>query len=442
MKQMRAMRQQFHLFSTILLGCWLLLAGGCSEENYYIVKPTTEPDTDTYTIMLYGTGGGNLDPELLLNLNEAIAEGVNDRVQFTAQVKFSKAWQEEHPSFAGTLRCSLADVADGEIVPAEVLSASLPFYDPQTLADFITWSKASAPADQYILVLWNHGDGWRPKYDRPKGRAICFDDHLEGMPGMSLDELIEGVKRSDTHFKMVYYDACLMALIENYAALAEVADYALGSSHSTPAIGGDYAALLWNLKQSTDFEAAISTYCDDVVRHWELLYDAYSISLHDLSYMDEVLSATALLSETLREIMEHDPDSAEYDPEMLEAIDYALFDCYRYNDNYPYFDLSHWAEALAINSTGEHYPPRFIRAASNLSRALAQSLVHGSQTSWVEAVNLSLGVTIVGRDQWQSLGYEGVYDALRFDRLTQWGAWMKCSPLLTESAPYIPDEEE
>ena len=31
--------------------------------------------------------------------------------------------------------------------------------DPSTLVDFVTWSKDTAPADKYGLILWDHGAG-------------------------------------------------------------------------------------------------------------------------------------------------------------------------------------------------------------------------------------------------------------------------------------------
>lgn len=417
------------LLTAILTSYIFSVLVGCTKENYYFIDAPNDKDEDTYTIMLYGTGGGDLDPEMMINLNEAIIEGVNDRVQFTGQVKFSKEWQQENPEVRGTLRFSLKDVVDGQIVPAEVLSQSLPMYEPETLADFITWSKQAAPADQYILVLWNHGDGWRPKYDKPKTRAICVDDNVEGKLAMSLGELVEGIKLSNTHFKMIYYDACLMAVIENYAGLADLTDYILGSSHSTPAIGGDYSSLIYNLKHSVNFEETITTYCNDVIRHWELDWDNHDIGLFKMSYMDDVLKGAAILSEILTEIIEIDPATEQYDPDLLESIEYAFYDCYRYNSLYPYFDLGQFGESVANCVRHEKYTPILIRAASMLSRALARSFVCSCKTSYVPAKNLTIGVTILEKQEWQDLGYEGVYETLDFDRYTKWGKWLKINPI-------------
>ncbi len=36
---------------------------------------------------------------------------------------------------------------------------------PQTLNSFITWGEQYAPAQHYLLDLWDHGSGWDPYYD-------------------------------------------------------------------------------------------------------------------------------------------------------------------------------------------------------------------------------------------------------------------------------------
>lgn len=410
------------------MGC-LGLFVGCTEKNYYLIEDST--DKDTYTIMLYGCGGGNLDPAMDLNLQEAIAEGVNERVQFTGQIKYSKEYQEANPDLQGTLRFTLRDAAEGDIVPAEVFSETLPLYDPQTLADFITWSKQTAPADQYILVLWNHGNGWMPQSDGVKSRAVCFDDNFEGMPALSLDELIEAIKLSDTHFKTIYYDACLMAVLENYAALPEVADYVLGASHPTPGIGGDYSSLIYNLTNSTNFEEAMTDYCNDVVRHWEASNEAYDLGLFDLSQMEDVLKGVSLLGETLAEVVQLQSGDEYFDSYMIAAVEYSFFTCYRYQSSSPFYDVGNLAELLAYRVSHIHYTPLFIRAASTLSRALSRGFVCHCTTSALSSKHVTIGVTMLHKKDWELNGYEGVYQGLAFDRQTQWSEWLKSNDMVT-----------
>lgn len=413
--------KRFLFLSTIYIGC-LLFFSGCTE---YIYIKEDNIDTDTYTIMLYGCGGGNLDDAMQINLTEAIAEGVNERVRFTGQIKYSKEYQKQNPEHKGTLRFLLENADDGKIVPSEVLSETLPLHDPQTLADFISWSKKSAPADKYILILWNHGDGWTPGSDSLKTRGVCFDDNLEGMPSLSLDDLINGIKLSDTRFKMIYYDACHMAVIENYAALGQVADYAMGASHTTPGIGGDYSSLINNLTYSSDFEQAMTDYCNDVICHWDISQRPYDLGLFDLSYVDEILGGIALLSETINEIMHLDTSSVYYNPYLFSYLEGCITFTYRFSTSLPYYDIGHLAESLAYHIPDKHYTPIFVRAASTISRGLSRAFVCHCKTSALAAKNITIGVTMLHKKDWAKQGYEGVYQQLLFDQKTKWSVWLK-----------------
>ncbi len=202
----------------MMLGMALSLSLTSCDNDDPVPIPEPDQEMAEYTLMLYGCGGGNLDKAMTNNLSQALLVGTNDKVKMTCQVKFSADYQD-NPDLKGTRRFTLEDEnEDGEIDEVTVLDVSLPLYDPANLSEFIQWSKERCPAQNYILILWNHGGGWHPFYDRPKTKGVLFDDNLD-REGLSLDELIAGVKQSDTHLKMLYYDACLMEMLENYRGL-------------------------------------------------------------------------------------------------------------------------------------------------------------------------------------------------------------------------------
>ena len=55
----------------------------CTKTEYVTVTPEAEADLSTYTIMMYGCGGENLDEPMILNIQEALFAGATDRVNFT-----------------------------------------------------------------------------------------------------------------------------------------------------------------------------------------------------------------------------------------------------------------------------------------------------------------------------------------------------------------------
>ena len=160
----------------------------CNDDD---PVPTPEPELGMaeYTLMLYGCGGGNLDLAMASNLDQALLAGTNDKVKMTCQVKFSADFQND-PDLKGTRRFILEDKnKDGDVDEETVLDVSLPLYDPANLAEFIQWSKERCPAQNYILILWNHGGGWSPIDDQPKTKGVIYDDNLNQV-GLSLDDLI------------------------------------------------------------------------------------------------------------------------------------------------------------------------------------------------------------------------------------------------------------
>lgn len=389
--------------------CWAVaLLPSCDDDEK---GPVNEPQTE-YTLMLYGCGGGDLDDLLKINLHEAALVGANDKVKMTGQVKFSAEYQDD-PKMKGTHRFVLQNKDGDESFDAmETLDASLPLYEPENLADFIRWSKRQCPAKNYILILWNHGNGWYPIDDNPKTRGILQDDNVGNLM-MSLDELAEGVKLSDTHLKMVYYDACLMSMLENLCGLTDVADYVLGAAHVTPGLGGDYASLIRNLSTASNLEAAMKQYCREVMAHWSVYDGNFDISLTDLSRL-------APVTEVLREIS--DELVASY-ADYREVYDQAACDCYRLDSAYPFFDLMDYVQTLAVAASSAP----LISLASELHRAADAAIVCRETSKTMYPQEISWGITLIDDATWTDLYADGAYEELAFDKATGWSRWLRAN---------------
>ncbi len=76
--------------------------------------------------------------------------------------------------------------------------------NPQTLVDFVTWSKANYPADHYALYFWGHGWSWHPGVVMQDDTNADSLDYLEMKPIMNTLGFID----------VVGYDGCNMASIE------------------------------------------------------------------------------------------------------------------------------------------------------------------------------------------------------------------------------------
>lgn len=390
--------------------------------------PAKEPQAE-YTLMLYGCGGGNLDKYMLLNLEEALLTGANDKVKMTGQIKYSAPYQSD-PDLKGTHRFILQDEdGDGDLDDAATFEASLSLYDPDNLADFIRWSKQQCPAKNYILILWNHGGGWLPTTDAPKSRAVLQDDNV-GWQLMSLDELVEGVKKSDTHLKMIYYDACLMGMLENLCGLTDVADYVLGAAHETPGLGGDYASLIGNLRTASDLEAAMKQYCHEVMAHWNLYGDNNDISLTDLSKLAPVTTVLRKISDEL--VATYQSYTTRYNM--------ATCMCYRLNADLPFFDMMDYVQNLAVVSENA----KLVNYSSELQRATDAAIVCSETSKALKESQqeISWGITLITNDTWKTDYADGTYEALAFDKAAGWSKWLQANTQEPTDNPCSGDDHE
>ena len=108
----------------------------------------------------------------------------------------------------------------------------------QCLADFLNYSYEHFPADQYALILWNHGDGPVIGY----GKDMLFDND-----SLTLQEMADALSVSpfgvEQKLAWVGFDACLMASAELACVWAPYADYLVASQEVEPSFGWDYSFL-------------------------------------------------------------------------------------------------------------------------------------------------------------------------------------------------------
>ena len=104
-----------------------------------------------WTVMVYMAGDNSLDPEGVQDLKEMKKVGSTDKLNIIAQ--FDRA--SGHTARRYYLR-------KGGIVTGDAVASlgTVNTGDPKALTDFIQWGVKNYQADHYLLVLWNHGQGW------------------------------------------------------------------------------------------------------------------------------------------------------------------------------------------------------------------------------------------------------------------------------------------
>jgi hypothetical protein len=163
--------------------------------------------------------------------------------------------------------------------------------DPATLAGFADFLRRRYPATNYVLILWDHGDGWYPGYG--PSRAIFIDDshgHEMGVAGGELAQAMADVKQSlGKRVRILAFDACLMGMIEVAAEVRDACDYLLASEALVPADGLPYDKLLDRLTSRPTRTPAelLPDVCSDYVEQYP--GEPVTLSALDMRVLDQAL---------------------------------------------------------------------------------------------------------------------------------------------------------
>lgn len=220
--------------------------GGAGGEGSGV--PGAEPGTWTY--LVYMLADNDLEPFALQDLEELMEVGSGGKLTILVQV--DRAVGEATGAIGGlgdftgakrvrVERDRLVELSDlGEVNMGE----------SETLAEFVAWGVATAPAEHYALVFWDHGAAW-PQF------GADFSHRNDGLTLPELQRGLDaGIAATDLlgPLDLVGFDACLMATWEIGVALRGRARYLLASEEVEPGHGWDHRAIAL-LRQGAEPEA-------------------------------------------------------------------------------------------------------------------------------------------------------------------------------------------
>lgn len=217
---------------------FVIIPSSGNDDAQAVAVDTDVRDPGSWTFMVYMIGDTDLEPYALDDIAEMASVGSTDDVNIVALV-------DRSPDYTTDPAVDLADWEDtvSFLVEKDHLQVvdelgERNMGDPATLADFVADTAAQFPADNYGLVLWDHGGGWigmgpdeTDDYDIlsvPEiGQGIA-----DGLEGAGIDKL-----------DLLGFDACLMATYEVASVMADHADYMVASQEVEPGHGWNYEEL-------------------------------------------------------------------------------------------------------------------------------------------------------------------------------------------------------
>ncbi len=276
----------------------------------------TEPDDDaegeaSWTFLVYMMGDTNLEPYALDDLAEMASVGSSEELNVVAMVDRSPDYSSD-----GVLNLDdwedtkLFEVRQDEFVELDDLG-ELNTGDPETLARFVETAVTEYPAENYALLLWDHGGGWL---------GMGADETNDEDP-LELDEIAAGIDAglaaTDVGtLDLIGFDACLMATYEVVSTLAPYADYMVASEEVEPGHGWNYGQLaLIEEEPGTDAptlaSAMLEGYSEQAAD--EGTEADITLGILDLAAVDELQAAMGDVAEAYID------DPGAYTPELASA---------------------------------------------------------------------------------------------------------------------------
>jgi hypothetical protein len=224
-----------------------------SDLNSKATQPKT---TAAWTILVYIAADNSLAPFATYNINDmsaglASAEKTNVLVQW------------DQPSNKSTWRYK---ITPGGKIDAGTLNTEMGYNPAQELVSSMQWAKTNFPAQNYALILWDHGSGiedfsagttknpnvsikknsWLKLSPILEDRGILYDDSQKTcLTNQGLTTSLTQIKKIlGKNLDIIGMDACLMAMVEVTYQMKGLVNLFVGSEQTIPGNGYPYSKFI------------------------------------------------------------------------------------------------------------------------------------------------------------------------------------------------------
>lgn len=202
-----------------------------------------------WAFLAYIAGDNDLSDSGLTDIEEMTKAGGSGRVHAGVQIDT----EGEHD---GSIRYEITEPDETGVSHRKVIQR-LPESDsgaPETLLRFLRWGFQRYPADHRLVVVWNHGAGFRTT--RARLKDIAYDDYGTSLDIPELERTLAkaGVSRQN-RVTILGLDACLMNMVEIVHHLRHRVEFVVGSEQTEPFAGWPYDKVLEDMNRGPNARA-------------------------------------------------------------------------------------------------------------------------------------------------------------------------------------------
>ena len=279
--------------TVLLAGCG---GGGSSSTSSPVVTPPNT--TKAWTYMVYMAADNNLSEAAIDDINEMEKIGSSGQVNVVVQADFSSLYSDLTSS--NTQRGLIVkDNRPNQMTSLKSMGRNVNMADPDALVEFVQWAKKNYPAQNYAVVLWSHGDGWKTL--RSTGgiqKGALQDETANGY--MSFADISKALGQVGD-LALINFDACLMGMYEIAYQLRNQAQMLVASPEVEPGTGDPYDLILSDLIAKPQMNA--SQLAQTITTRYSQSYansrDTTTKASYDLAQMQQVHNELLKLAQLL-----------------------------------------------------------------------------------------------------------------------------------------------
>lgn len=397
----------------ILLALLTVLAAGCGGHSSNNSSPAPHPDTNRHwTILVYMAADNNLEEYAFSDFNELEMIGSTQQVSVVVQFDRIPGYDASNGNWTSTRRYYVTKDADAVNIHSTMLAdlGELDMADSSTLTDFVQWGVENYPANHYMLVMWDHGRGWRTQAMRTMAlqreiKAISVDntDNSE----MSLTGLAQACRQMP-HMDVTLFDACLMAMLEVAYSIEDSTDVMVASEENIPVLGQPYDRMLLRITADPDMTSLAfgQAIAEEYIGYYTSHYSGnFTISAISTASVGQVASRADDLARAIRGNLASVRSAVESAQQQTQHYD---FDKQVYDDYKDLYDFARLVESSTANTE--------VRTAAQSLREAIDDAVICERHSGADVPN-SHGISIYLPNP-GTMSYQ--YTDIDFARDTEW----------------------
>lgn len=258
-----------------------------------------------WNILVYMGADNNLEASAIEDFSEMELSNLNtDAVSVFVLLDRSASYDTSNGNWSGTRLYKLKTKRTGgarKLISEEIeckpldlkpgIETELDMSSPFVLSDVLGYIKDRYPANNYGLIMWGHGNGWRSEAEESV-KGFAFDD--DSKTYMTLRQLNNGIKTGMNGNKLDFlgFDTCFGAELEVLYQLRDSVKYTAGCEGLLMSSGWNYRQIFDLIQESKDKTAL--NICSIIAKNFADNYEhtpGASIAVIDMSETEKLFTA-------------------------------------------------------------------------------------------------------------------------------------------------------